>query len=714
MDYDDYNDYGASEITTYITDFTEDERIIRFFETLAESSTEGAKEASQFNHSSSDMEKGQDALSSIESLYEEYHDQVDFIKILEIPEKNGGEDYIIYLEKSITYKVYRELMLKEIAEYNPHFTQYINDNNELLLHTLFRDKIVINNADKIKNISNTEALTEFLIATGISASINLFQHKYRLKQRDDDSLTDFTESEQQYINHYITEQSHKYYQNIFGDPRRSRPETFTIEAKFNEIIPFLNTIEFYKKNEKNISQNTEFNLGQYSNVKDLHYAITTNTLIELNKNNINEGLNFRPSKINQLQNHLLNISKKEILNLSTDLSRSNIRRYNQLTTSVDTLSFSNKIIETFTEYKKYEALFKNHKSLPEDHPLYFNIFEHEDIEKIDDFFKFAIERNQIKLYAKRFLGSYLKLMNENSYDLFRVIKEKCLKKEVIRSELQKIALFKDSNTLNNALFKLIELNSLSALSTMSTIESKKLDVDVIKNSRELLIVVPNNFNASSTLGSNQWCISNSAYHFNRYSSKEGGTKHAFIYDFTRTENDPLSKIAITVNADLKITDAFNKNNRNILTDIYALLADNTMTTIMNGITYLQENNQNYLIFKNITEKEELNINSITNNLINPIDFYNYLLTTDRGGDFLSNNVLSTLQATDIIKHSFETEPNALDKISQFKVAVEMAAPEISLNVEDIIFNYKKNKADLDKFLTNKNINPIQRVNKISP
>lgn len=105
------------------------------------------------------------------------------------------------------------------------------------------------------------------------------------------------------------------------------------------------------------------------------------------------------------------------------------------------------ILET---YYNYHNLFKETAKI-EDKEKRFNIIEETDLETIYDKMQYHIEQSELKKYARSFIRSYKNLINEDTIKIFKSIKEEEISREVIQKEIRKIAAFKDSNDLNNAL-----------------------------------------------------------------------------------------------------------------------------------------------------------------------------------------------------------------------------------------------------------------------
>jgi hypothetical protein len=726
MDWDDYDD-RKSEVLSNAEDYTEDEKLIVFFDNVAHSETKSIQEHGEFNAENA-MEESQDYLDAILELYEEFNKEVDFYKVLDLENNEGGEISTEDLKTNVFDIVYKEILLKRFEEYNKDIKKHLTKKHQVIMDSIAEYIDIPSYKKEIEELKNEEETTELLIRIKIEILNKEVIKTIKLENnKNKEVVFEFDNNEKDFIKLFITKMVlEDYNQHIdnLEDDLKSKQALPNHLYRSNEhyIRDFSKAMKIYTENKDVIISDKTFDLNNYERIEDLIYNIKKTTLLQLNINNFNEKTNFHNTKINHLQKHLLSIMDNEVLRglNNTKCDAVQYKYENILKTSIkEKISPSEKIIETFNQYKKYEALFKNHKKLPEDNVLHFDILKNNDIEEIDDFFQLAIERNQIKLYAKRFLGSYLKLMNEDSYDLFRIIKEKDINKNLIRTELQKIALYKDSSTLNNVLNKLINLNNLSVTKIMCDINDKKLDVDFIENKKELLVLTPNDYKSSSALGSSQWCISNSNYYFNNYLNKGNNKRnHVFIYDFNKKESDLLSKIAFTIDSDGQITDAFNKNNKCIKNIIEQIVPVETLDKIKDRLSYLNKNESNYNIYKKMKDEKIITKEMISEKIDNPIEFYSYLIKTNKFNFFINEFINSKESLMEVIGDSIKQDPDKMEKVIEFKDIVESENESIKISLKEI--NKLKNDINnindpsvLEKFLLEKTMNnEVLNKNKI--
>jgi hypothetical protein len=695
---DDYydDDDRTNSVDSYAEDYTDDQVFIDFFDEAAQATTKGIQEYGEFG-SSDAMEDGQKALDDILNLFEEHSEVIDFHELLDTANRTGGEEPVEDIRDEVDYKIDKILLVRKLTEYNPRINQYINDENDILLNSMFTLSKLEKYEKEISELENSEEATNLFLNIRIDITKELFYKKMEI-----DNYPVEQKEVKEYVDNIFKKTTNDDYDTYITRDPSIRTSYRICQKNMDYINPLLSVMQRYEEYKNLIQNNKDFNLENHEDINDLEYELNKNIFIESNMDNMNTNLKFKSSKVNHLQKHLTKILKKETLDFFNDAFENNKYNYNNLIHSYDKLDISNKIIDTFKKYKKYEALFKNHKALPESNPLHFDILKNDNIEEIDDFFSLAIDRNKTKLYAKRFLGSYLKLMDEESYKLFSIIKEKDINKNLIREELQKIALYKDSKTLNNVLTNLIDLNNLSITKIICNINDNKLDVDFVENTNDLLILTPNNYNTSNALGSSKWCISTSDYYFNNYLNKGNNDKyHFFIYDFKKSETDRLHKIAITVNDKNEITDAFDKNNTNIQYTINQIISPESFDKIKDKITYLQENKDNYATLIKLKDKKDITLKDIEENSDNPIGFYTYLIEDNKLKSFVNEFINSKEDIATVIKAELEKEPEDLSQIMQLKNVIEKENKSMVIDLEKITIDHSENILD---FLSQKTEN----------
>lgn len=679
MDYDDY-DFRVNRVESYAEDYTNDQEMIDFFEVLAEAATDSAREAVQYSLSSSDMEEGQDALDNILYLMEQHGNVIDFKELLDVKNNDGGEIWVVDLEMEVKTKVDFILTKMKLKEYCPNIDNFLTNQHDFLLSSLF-NKDIEKYKEELSNLLTTEETTELLLKMKKEIEVENFHNEYQEQYRQySNEEKKFSENENIYIREMIENKIDKEYNDKVNDKDYKAGSEFgydytrVLREKFFE----------YKKNQKLLEQNKNFKLENNKTEEELIKNVIICTFKQKNINNLNEQINFTNKKVNPYYKHLLKIIEKESDEYLKDKLAYSFNNPNHLLNSYELLNISNKVIDTFKTYKKYEELFKNYKKLPKDNELHFDILAHDRIEDIDDLANEIIEKNKTKFYAKRFLGSYMKLMNEESHKLFEVLREKDMSPSLIRKELSKIALFETSEDLNVALKKTIELDSLSVTKITCNILDNNLDVELIEEDKNSLMLIPNDMKSSRALGSNAWCISNKEYYFNNYLNKGGNQRyHVFIYDFEREESDPLSKIAITINENKQITDAFNNVNTNIKHKINEVLGEDKLRKIEEKVDYLLQNKHNYTVFRELKEEESVSHELIKGKADNILDFYTYLIETNKMKDFINKLFNSEKSVLNVIKDSITLNEVNQEKVIEFKKLIERENDSISIDLSKI-------------------------------
>lgn len=680
MDFDDY-DFRKNSVDSYAEDYTEDQEMIDFFEVLAEAATDSAREGAQYSLSSSDMEEGQDALDNILYLMEQHGNLIDFKELLDVKNNDGGEIWVVDLEMEVKNKVDFILTKMKLKEYCPNIDNFLINQHDFLLSSLF-NKDIEKYKEELSNLLTTEETTELLLKMKKEIELENFHNEYQEQYRQySNEEKKFSENENIYIHEMIENKIDKEYNDKVNDKDYKAGSEFGYD--YSRVLR--EKIFEYKKYKKLLDQNKSFKLEDNKTEVELIKSVVTCAFKQKNINNLNDQINFTNKRVNPFYKQLLKIIDVETDEYLKDKIGQAINYTNYILKAYNVTEISDKVAETFKTYKRYEELFKNYKKLPKDDELYFDILDHDRIEDIDDLATKIIEKNKTKLYAKRFLGSYMKLMDEESHKAFEVIREKDMSPSLIREELSKIALFKKTENLNVALKKIIELDSLSVTKITSNINDNILDVDFIEKNKNSLMLIPNDKEASNALGSNRWCISNSDYYFNNYLKKGGNQRyHVFIYDFEREERDPLSKIGITIDENKRITDAFNNINTSIKRNINEILGKDKIKKIEEKVDYLIKNKHNYKIFKELKEEKKITHELIKDKTHYILDFYTYLIENNNLPEYVNKFINSEKEILKVIDDSINLENNInKDKIIEFKNLVEKENELISVDLSKI-------------------------------
>lgn len=229
------------------------------------------------------------------------------------------------------------------------------------------------------------------------------------------------------------------------------------------------------------------------------------------------------------------------------------------------ISFSeDDVLLIFSKLKTHHNLLKNLKI----HATDFSSFE-----KLEDAIEEAIKKNTvIKLYKSLFSKKYSEMTEVKTWSILRELVDNNIDRAKISGYLVKIAAFKHYNEVNNALLKCLHENTETGINViLERIKKEKLNVDVtfISHEEKLLILKINDYKASKSLGSSNWCISYSPVYFKQYTlgkhsrgSKRTPANQFFVFDFNYDPSHPHSLIGITVN-DKKFIFAADKRDRSI-------------------------------------------------------------------------------------------------------------------------------------------------------
>jgi Txe/YoeB family toxin of Txe-Axe toxin-antitoxin module len=310
-------------------------------------------------------------------------------------------------------------------------------------------------------------------------------------------------------------------------------------------------------------------------------------------------------------NHLFKLAKNEHLVKMTAHKKHNDRVYgtNQITFAelnkiFPSFQFTNQIMQTCDfiaqSYMRHKQLFKQAYNSNET-KFHFRPLETSSLESLQDGISRVIHNNEVKKYAHSFLRSYKNLMDEGSYNLFDSIMEKDLDRSFVQNEIRKVASFKNSEDLNNVLTKITQ-SEHSVDYILNKINENNLDIDILHQSEKSLVINVNDFEASQSLGSGQWCISTQENYFEEYlynHNAELGDNYnideatvvkgyqLFIFDFEKEASDPLFMVGATISANGTIVAAHDKNDENIFDEVKHILQENSYNTINNQLMFIK-------------------------------------------------------------------------------------------------------------------------------
>lgn len=194
----------------------------------------------------------------------------------------------------------------------------------------------------------------------------------------------------------------------------------------------------------------------------------------------------------------------------------------------------------------------------------FNLIEQttDDLENIFDNMLKLVNDHKLNKYTNSIISNkYKHLYNEKSLELFkRLIEMKVTEKQLQSLIGKKIAIFKTSTDLNNALQKQIDIFDGFTIDAMID-KLKRNNVKKYTSRNNVLIFEVENYKQSVSLGSSAWCICYSNSLFNKYTENEG--KQYFIYDFSKKSDSMLSMIGLTLNNQSEYITAHQKDDTHI-------------------------------------------------------------------------------------------------------------------------------------------------------
>jgi hypothetical protein len=314
------------------------------------------------------------------------------------------------------------------------------------------------------------------------------------------------------------------------------------------------------------------------------------------KKNLKESLDeIVPSSSNSFKKHLNKLVVEYIekhmnrfVETSTEISDLKYQDVSDDFFSLDITGLNNilsnsiKMAERISDgYIQHKQLFKQayHKEGKDG----FRPLETKNTEELIDGIDLIIYRNKVKKYAHSFLRSYKNLLNEDSFRLFSRIYDGDYDRSFVQKRIRKIASFKDSDDLTNALTKIIE-SEHSVDYIKHKIEENNLNADIIYSDEEKIILDIKDFKASQILGSSQWCISNQESFFEDYINGSSLALYApeneddlwnsergnqiFCFNFNLDASDPEFATGLTISNSGTLYAAHDNDDNSIIEDIF--------------------------------------------------------------------------------------------------------------------------------------------------
>lgn len=219
----------------------------------------------------------------------------------------------------------------------------------------------------------------------------------------------------------------------------------------------------------------------------------------------------------------------------------------------------------YNKINTYSSILKNSS---------FDPLQFESLEKLDDAITLLIEKSQASTLLHSLLSlKYRKLCNDETYELFRHIKNSKISKEELKKFLtKKIAKYNNAKEFNKAIKKIIQqLSEFSVETILNIVADQRLNVKIVVNDNGILILDINDYKASQLLGSPSWCISTNRSYFNQYKENHRikmnkvdiPNRQFFYWNFNMAPSQVLSHVGFTIEADGQLMAAHNKDDSSI-------------------------------------------------------------------------------------------------------------------------------------------------------
>lgn len=345
-------------------------------------------------------------------------------------------------------------------------------------------------------------------------------------------------------------------------------ENKIIKSTFNKIkqkFPnYLNTLA-----EDYISNLTDNNITNFLNTKNFESKIIVDFEMSKSQKYV-RVLSFSDNSILGITNKNTpvifdnNTLQKELNQISSDYIGFVLRKKPQTAALFKEALINseydiNGALITIRSFLEHEDILKN---------INFQLSEVSDrsFEVIDDLINRNVEEFRLKQFAHSITSSkYKYLYNEETYEIFKDIKETGLLKSDIQNMIgKKIAAHKSPEDFNNSLR--LFLNSINEFDAESyTLKEKGVNINNSINFDNIKVLHIENYEQSKALGSSSWCIVRDQHYFNQYT--EDDSRQFFIYNFNKSSDDVESMIGMTLTdsgsfyvAHYKDDDSYRKDN----------------------------------------------------------------------------------------------------------------------------------------------------------
>ena len=257
---------------------------------------------------------------------------------------------------------------------------------------------------------------------------------------------------------------------------------------------------------------------------------------------------------------------KKSLNLSDEGLKNNY--FKTIMKLIDSGVNKDEVLDVFKEYENKKNLYRLNKVYFND---YFNSgFKHKNLENFRDaLYKVNLNQNHSQILKR--LRSKNNLINKETKSITLSLAEEGVDSNFIGDVIgKKIATIKDSESLNEILNK--ELKFIQGEWNMNSFKNKikNKNVKIISEENNQLVIAVNDFQASSKLGTNNWCLVRNKSDYDYYAKSSDGYKQInFIYNFNKSPENNDSMIAVLSRINGSIYETYNKNddlinNKNVI------------------------------------------------------------------------------------------------------------------------------------------------------
>jgi hypothetical protein len=207
-------------------------------------------------------------------------------------------------------------------------------------------------------------------------------------------------------------------------------------------------------------------------------------------------------------------------------------------------------------------LFRQLACLPRNDQNKFDIQKFTSLEQLDDYVQAQFMRQKSRKYAKRFLRSYMSLLDNEGERLFGDLQRMSLSDEAVSKGLSSVAACQSSEDLNLLLDCLSNDIGRIYLSAKEWAQKDEFAVTVLHESADqhFMAILVESHKALKDIGAASWCVTRSASYFVDYTSRKNAHQLVLI-DRRVNALRANSVIGITMLRNGKASCIFDRNNR---------------------------------------------------------------------------------------------------------------------------------------------------------